>query len=981
MERLAGELVQQFVNLKLKGLYTAPSDFAGVPDGALDIANDIVIDEESLAEPRRGFIKVTGNLPASNDRVNNFTSYQTKQIIAYTSTKLAYYAGSSWTTYSGTYAPPDATLSLVRFMEANKNLYISTSAGVYKLDVYTGTPAFAGIPKGLDLQLSLTGATGYLTTNTAATVTGTTTNASANLTVLSSTTGITVGQYVSGSGVTAGTTVSSITASATVLITTGNITAGSTSMTNVPTNSGIAANVLITGTGLQTGTRVSSISGAGPYTVTLSLAAVATTTGVTVTFASDPVVVMSANASASASVTLTFSEGSEVGYRLLWGIKDANNNVILGAPSQFTSITNNTGHTSDVQFTSSIPSGITTSHFYQVYRSSATASDSITPLDDEQLVYESNPSSSDISNGYVQVTDSTPDSLKGAFLYTGTSQEGIAQANNPPPFCKDFCSFKNYSFYANTKTKQRKQLTILSTVASTGITSGDTLVIGGITFTADSTETASTGHFKVFTAGTPAQNIADTTNSLIKVINRYATNTVTYAYLLSGPTDLPGQILLEERGTGGSAFVLTASAHGSAYNPALPTSGTTISSAQTTYLNGIAISKEGLPESVPEINLLFVGSASKEILRIIPLRDYIIVLKQDGIFRISGQTITNFSANPFDTTSNLLAPNSAVSLNNEVWGLFDQGVCSVNDSGVNVKSRAIEDVIKGLISNALSTITTVAFGIDYQTDRKYILALPSASGDTFSNQQYVFSTFTNVWTRWTRSCTAGFIDPTVDKLYLGNGAAQTVSVERKSNTYTDYVDEDISVTISSSSGLTVTLASATGVSVGDVLYLSSSVFSLITAVNLITNVVTVEDTRTWVNGAATVLPGISGQIQWKPVVAGNPFFVRHYQEGSIAFKKRRFSTGTISIYTDVDQSFEDTTLLGDGVGAGGWGLFVWGSGGWGGVLRPRSKRYLVPQSKQMAAQLSVKITIRNGYSLWSIQGMSLSYENVNQEIA
>ena len=531
---------EQQVNLKVKGLYTAPNDFTGVPDGALDQADDVVIDHDNLVESRRGFDYLSGTLPLVSDRINRFTTYQGTKIIQYGASSLAYY-NAGWNLYSGSFSAPDSVLAKVRFYEANQNLYISTSTGVYKLDAYTNTPAKAGIPKGLDLQLALTGASGFLGVNSAVITTGTTTSASPNLTVLGTTSGITVGQYVSGSGITAGTTVSSITASATIVTTTGTTTAGSTSLSALPLNTGITANQFITGTGIPSGTRVVSISGAGPYTVVMSQSASASGTTVPVSFASDPIVTLSANSSASASgVNLTFSAGSQVGYRALFGIRDANNNLIYGAPTQFTSVANNTGATANVQVTFSIPSGITTSHFYQVYRSAQTAGSTIIPIDDEQLVYEGNPTSGDLSNGYIQITNSTPDSLRGLPLYTGSSQEGISQQNEPPPFCKDFCAFKNFGIYANVQNPQRKKLTILSVAGTSGIAIGDTLVIAGVTFTAQASETVSSGYFQVFSSGTPAQNIANTANSLIKVINRYTANTATYAYLLSGPTDLPG---------------------------------------------------------------------------------------------------------------------------------------------------------------------------------------------------------------------------------------------------------------------------------------------------------------------------------------------------------------------------------------------------------------------------------------------------------
>lgn len=969
----------QPTKLKISGLYTAPNDFSGVPEGALDVADNIVIDQVGLAEPRRGYNYVSGNLPLSNDQVKQFTNFQSKQVIAYSNTSLAYYTGSAWSTYTGTYAPPDSVLAQVRFFEANQNLYISTSTGVFKLATVTdAAPVRAGIPKGLDMQLALTGASGFLGVNNQVSTTATTTNASANLTLLTSVSGVAVGQYAQGTNIPSGTTVSSVTQSATVLISSGNITAGSTTLANVPTNSGLSANQFISATGIPSGTRISSISGAGPYSITMSQSAIATTTGVAVTFSTDPIVTLSANATGTGSVSVNFGLGSQVAYRLIWGLVDANQNTLRGSPSQFISVTNNTGTSANVQFTSSIPSGITTAHFYEVYRSSQTAAASVTPLDDMQLVYTGNPSSGDISNGYVQVTDSTPDSLRGAFLYTSISQQGISQANERPPFCKDFCSFKNYAFYANTRSQQQLNLTMLAVGSPSGVQSGDTLILGGVTFTADTSENTSTGHFKVFTAGTPAQNISDTVNSLIKVINRYSSNTAVYAYLLSGPTDLPGQMLIQEQGNSGSPFYATANAHGGAYSPSLPTSGTTIASTQSTNKNGIIVSKLGQPESVPPINLLFVGSASKEILRIIPLRDYIIILKQDGIFRLSGLTLQTFLISPFDLTTKLLAPNTAVSLSNEVWGLFDQGVCSVSDTGVNVRSRPIEDVVRSLIGTALSTVKTISFAVGYETDRKYILALPAASGDTIAQQEYVFSTFTNAWTRWTRQATAGFVDPTVDQLYLGN-STNNVSIENKTDTYTDYVDEPFSVTISANSTYYLTLNSVSGITVGDVIYQSAGVASVITAIDTVNFIVTVQDLVNWSNAAAQIFPAVQSIVQWKPIANGNPAFFYQFSEGAAIFKRTRFNSALISFYSDIDQAFDDVTL--SGFALANWGTFPFGSQNWGGVNRPKSIRFLVPQEKQMCSQISCKFSVRNGYSNWGLEGISLKTDLVSQEIA
>lgn len=58
-----------------------------------------------------------------------------------------------------------------------------------------------------------------------------------------------------------------------------------------------------------------------------------------------------------------------VAYRIVWGIKDDNNNLLLGAPSGRLVVANTSGGTRNMSLTFLIPDGITASYFFQVYRS------------------------------------------------------------------------------------------------------------------------------------------------------------------------------------------------------------------------------------------------------------------------------------------------------------------------------------------------------------------------------------------------------------------------------------------------------------------------------------------------------------------------------------------------------------------------------------------------------------------------------------
>ncbi len=121
--------------------------------------------------------------------------------------------------------------------------------------------------------------------------------------------------------------------------------------------------------------------------------------------------------------------------------------------------------------TVSIPAGVTSDYFLQVFRSSISQATGTTVLsdlianDEMQLVYEVFPTAAELAAKELSFTDLTPDAFRGANLYTNESTgEGAAQANDLPPFAKDINTFKNVTFYANTRTRHRKLLSILGVV-------------------------------------------------------------------------------------------------------------------------------------------------------------------------------------------------------------------------------------------------------------------------------------------------------------------------------------------------------------------------------------------------------------------------------------------------------------------------------------------------------------------------------------
>jgi hypothetical protein len=319
-------------------------------------------------------------------------------------------------------------------------------------------------------------------------------------------------------------------------------------------------------------------------------------------------------------------------------------------------------------------------------------------------------------------------------------------------------------------------------------------------------------------APSPAQSIDITAKALVNAINNNPNETVN-AFYQSSPDDVPGLILLKGRALTTASFYLTANSTntGSQFSPAIPTSGNSVISENQIEPNALYYSKFQQPEAVPIVNKFNVGPKDKAILRILPLRDCLFVLKEDGIYRVTGQN-AQFSLDPFDNTTILTAPDSAVVLNNQIYMLSSQGVATVSDTGVSVISRPIENILDRITSASFDYQLTT-FGVSYESDRAYLLWTVTTTTDDVATQCFRFNTFTNSWTRFPISKTCGIVKFDDDKLYLGAGDENFIEQERKDFLRTDYSDREypLSIGVNAIDGLEVTLSSSSDVEIGDVL--------------------------------------------------------------------------------------------------------------------------------------------------------------------
>lgn len=596
----------------------------------------------------------------------------------------------------------------------------------------------------------------------------------------------------------------------------------------------------------------------------------------------------------SAGSPVLLANGASRGYRGVWCMRDANNNLIKGAPSSRFTINNNAGATRDVSVVVTLPPEIATSHFFQLYATAQQSTAAVDVGDEQRLIYEYFPASGDITTGTFTIVDIAPDAFRQDDLYTNQSQEGIAAANFRPPLARDICAFRRRMLYANFTEQQLAELQLLGT---TGMSNGQTITIAGVVYTAGTgagAESTTTGTFQVWQTGgqdkgTQSLNVEYTAKSLVNVINKYAGNSLVYAYYNSGVDDAPGDIIIKERGIGGASFAVTcsASAIGNLFSPALPTAGTTYSSTANIRVNRIRVSKTDQPEHCPLDNDIVVGGEDEAIERIIPLRTSVIIIKSHSIWRL-----VNGDAGEepvfVDNTVSISGRDSAAALNNTVFFLSDQGFVAVNDNGVQLVGRPIESRVLAGLEATNAPNHSLIVGMGHEQRRIYVCATYDAGAA--ETTCYMFSPIANkgkgAWTkRRLNACAFAVYNNRL--MYAlssstGNVLRQRASLRDGLPWYRDFCEDQGTFTITAVDSVnnlvTGTLSGNVNfgtyyndVGMGWKFYQGSNQYLVLGAnktgstYTLVCNTVS-----SLVAGAVTIYRPIEWTLEYTPLIAGNP---------------------------------------------------------------------------------------------------------------
>lgn len=1012
-------MTYQFPEIKkFSGLYLQGNSFS-VPDGALEIADNVVLSKDGIVSKRRGFYQY---YDPSSDTINNLVNYQDK-LLAVFSNKIGYFtdAGSS-PNYTGTRtALTGITVAVTgtrvsRNVLSNKNLYFTTDNGVLKLEAYNSSVFNSGVPPALDLRGQLYGGSGVIADDKLVgwrvvfgrrdandnlllgvpseifTLTldgvGHSQNARLEFSLPSEITSTADGYFwqlyrSSQVAKTATSVFSDFKLIDSRLLTSAEITAG-VAFFNDDVDDILLGAELYTNQNSQEGESQANYRAPKCDDVTLYKGYVIYGACSTRQLLSLNVVDASSLAAADFveikvdSTTRRYVARASVGNQTVTSsaITHPGTPVVIGY----------TAHgfaNDDSVYINNVQGGTLTDGTYYVVSKAA---------DTFQI-------SATIAGTAVAYAGETAVDFQGVRTKetTLTSKAWVRASNVVTVTSVAHGLATGMQIYASASSGGSPDVS--SGLYTITVTTVDAFTIASVGADDASGNTLSYAPYQPMfaldkTSGSASVQLTTTARGIIKAVNR-DTSSLIYAAYVSGLAGTPGMMQFQAKGFTGAIYVRASGATpGLAFNPVLPSSfssGTQVYSRNDSLPNTFFSSKFSEPEAVPIVNQFPVGSRNKAILRVLALRDSVIILKEDGVFRVTGDNVFNFTITPIDTTVICSAASSAVVLNNQVFALTNQGVCMISESSVQIVSRKIEDVVQPVLQ--ASTLSAVTGAFSYESERFYGMTTVEPNG-TVAGVTYVYNFLNDSWVTWDALFTQGLVGPS-DTLYLIT-TGNLLYKERKNQTRIDFVGQNYAVTVTSvasgSLSAVCSLPASVVPEVGDII-VKSNVFNRVTAVSFISGTSFTLTFERMINliaaDSVTLYSKYNAQIKPAPFHAGLVGRSKQFSQMQLHFRDNSVSQLSILFAGDTYGSSEETTWSSILVSAG-WGGFPWGFEPWGledgvNIQRQTSPapicRVYVPRFQQRGTFIQPIITHSRAGEAINLQAISFSVRAYNERVS
>lgn len=415
-------------------------------------------------------------------------------------------------------------------------------------------------------------------------------------------------------------------------------------------------------------------------------------------------------------------------------------------------------------------------------------------------------------------------------------------------------------------------------------------------------------------------------------------------------------------------FVVYAT-HGDEYDPPLPEpTATGATATQETAPGGILWSKVREPEHFSFVDYEQLGGESAKVLSLCKGGDGLWVLKEDGIYRMSGADRN--SGFRFDRVSSarVLGPKAAVESGDRAFAWCDQGLMALTSGVAEISTLAVSDVLRGpqaAVQSDPDVVNTAAFvSTNLKTNEIIVSRLTQASGYADSPTVLVYNLETTAWTEWELFGGVSSALYSQDLGLLFGGISSVPLVMKENNTAAlAFADEVVAFTCTVANDVDVTI---TGGSyppiVGDIVQIGA-VYTSVVAVTDSTHF-TVADTVVGTSGNGH--RGISCRIGFRANTAKNPSALKLWGQGSI-------------LLGDLQGPVKTTLEFESSAQASGAGYNL--SSTLEEAALGRSVRFITPRACARSEQLYVTVTFYAAVSQfasvgsnWRLEGLSLSYK-------
>jgi hypothetical protein len=314
--------------------------------------------------------------------------------------------------------------------------------------------------------------------------------------------------------------------------------------------------------------------------------------------------------------------------------------------------------------------------------------------------------------------------------------------------------------------------------------------------------------------------------------------------------------------------------------------------------------------------------------------------------------------------------------------LSNQGVVRITDTGVEIISQGIEPEITPLLS--LTSLSSLAYGIGYESDHTYWMSVPETSSDTANSQTFVYDVLSKTWVRDTYGVSCGVVEEGVDRIYITRPGNDEVLRERKDQIFDDHSDPEYDITISSASGSTV-IFTVTGTQVplaGDVIrqFSTNNQITSVSGSGPYTATMKNPVPGSWAAGAAKIFPGVGSVVRWAPWTGGNPDLLKQVRQLDILIDNIPGNSAASSVTATFVTDFQEEETVVISSRASGWGSSPWGTFPWGGIKDSFVFTTYVPMNSQYCRTMNPGFRFNNAIERIAVAGVGFTFNAISERV-